>query len=558
MDFARACLPKSIPRLITFVLGASIVTWTILYIVSPHPNDFDWLNDPQPYGRSRYPPLRPPPRPSQPPIVIVSEWDKRAEEVKDAFLHAYRGYEQYAAPHDELLPLTSQWIDNVYIAIISFNGWGVTLIDALDTMWIMDLREEFYRTLPLIANLTFSSPEKADNFVPFFETVIRYLGGLLSGYALSGESLLITRADDLGQLLLHAFDTDTGLPMYAVDTATGATRGGWASGVVLWSEALSCQMEYKYLAHLTGRPEYYDKVEHIMNIMRDTNIHDGMFPTKWSVLSGRPTNGTLESVLTLNLPDLRYCPSDQFSVGAFADSAHEYLLKQWLMSGKSETKARDLYLNAANAILKNLLYLTPNRKLLYVTDTNDGVPSHTFEHLSCFLPGLLALGAHNLPLSHDDKQLHMWAAQGLAYTCWITYADHISGLGPDEMIMDSWPSDPHKGRWLPHVEHWKAEGSIRAIPPGLNEVLPKGPGERDYFARKNGYLLRPETVESFYLLWRTTGNSEWRERGWLKYLYLLFREDDVISLDQWVFNTEAHPLPIFQWTNWEKQQYGIV
>ncbi len=149
-------------------------------------------------------------------------------------------------------------------------------------------------------------------------------------------------------------------------------------------------------------------------------------------------------------------------------------------------------LNAANAILKNLLYLTPNRKLLYVTDTNDGVPSHTFEHLSCFLPGLLALGAHNLPLSHDDKQLHMWAAQGLAYTCWITYADHISGLGPDEMIMDSWPSDPHKGRWLPHVEHWKAEGSIRAIPPGLNEVLPKGPGERDYFARKNGYLLRPE------------------------------------------------------------------
>ncbi len=50
--------------------------------------------------------------------------------------------------------------------------------------------------------------------------MIRYLGGLLSGYALSGESLLITRADDLGQLLLHAFDTDTGLPMYAVDTAT--------------------------------------------------------------------------------------------------------------------------------------------------------------------------------------------------------------------------------------------------------------------------------------------------------------------------------------------------
>ena len=30
----------------------------------------------------------------------------------------------------------------------------------------------------------------------------------------------------------------------------------------------------------------------------------------------------------------------------------------------------------------------------------------------------------------------------------------------------------------------------------------------------------------------------------LQYLYLLFSDDELISLDQWVFNTEAHPLPI--------------
>ena len=30
----------------------------------------------------------------------------------------------------------------------------------------------------------------------------------------------------------------------------------------------------------------------------------------------------------------------------------------------------------------------------------------------------------------------------------------------------------------------------------------------------------------------------------LKYLYLLFSDDAVISLDKWVLNTEAHPLPI--------------
>lgn len=30
----------------------------------------------------------------------------------------------------------------------------------------------------------------------------------------------------------------------------------------------------------------------------------------------------------------------------------------------------------------------------------------------------------------------------------------------------------------------------------------------------------------------------------LKYLYLIFSDDDLLPLDKWVFNTEAHPLPI--------------
>jgi len=30
----------------------------------------------------------------------------------------------------------------------------------------------------------------------------------------------------------------------------------------------------------------------------------------------------------------------------------------------------------------------------------------------------------------------------------------------------------------------------------------------------------------------------------LKYLYLLFSDDSLMSLDEWVYNTEAHPLPI--------------
>lgn len=44
----------------------------------------------------------------------------------------------------------------------------------------------------------------------------------------------------------------------------------------------------------------------------------------------------------------------------------------------------------------------------------------------------------------------------------------------------------------------------------------------------------------------------------LKYLYLLFDDVTSTSLNEWVFNTEAHPLPIFSWTTAEKQEFNIA
>jgi mannosyl-oligosaccharide alpha-1,2-mannosidase len=97
---------------------------------------------------------------------------------------------------------------------------------------------------------------------------------------------------------------------------------------------------------------------------------------------------------------------------------------------------------------------------------------------------------------------------------------------------------------------------------------------------RNSYALRPDTVETFVYLWCLTRDSVWRERGWrifealqvrcrtnsgfaslkghlredsmpsywlaetLKYLFLLFSDDAVLPLDQFVLNTEAHPLRI--------------
>jgi len=216
---------------------------------------------------------------------------------------------------------------------------------------------------------------------------------------------------------------------------------------------------------------------------------------------------------------------------------------------------------------------------------------------------MIALGAKYIDdLDPDTRTLWSWAAEGLATTCWMTYADTPSGLGPDEVIFDSWPGNHMDGRWVYQVEIWKASGRPGGVPPGVKapEPIPEPNQRKDYRIRKDVYQLRPETVESLFVLYRTTGDPIWRDRAWrifeairqhcrvsyggyasvilvdgehplqqddmpswflaetLKYLYLVTSPKHLISLDRWVFNTEAHPLPVIEWRDWEKERYGIM
>ncbi|KAF5346464.1 hypothetical protein D9756_010070 [Leucocoprinus leucothites] len=573
--FGGRLKPRWILALCVFVASA----WVLLFSpVALTTSPFDFLPNPLP---------APPPRPLPPPIPGYNrptfeelgdpftpgpppeDWQDAKKQVKDAFKFALDGYLARAHPFDELRALHGGGNNK-------FNGWSVTLYDALDTMWIMDMKEEFQHALQLISKQEFL-PTTPYTFAPFFETVIRYLGGLLSAYALSGEPILLEQADKLGMKLLPVFNaTKSGLPIYSVQTKNGNTGWGFVGPLVLFAEATSCQLEYKYLAKLTGRKEYYEKVERVMDIVYNAKPKDGLFADKWTG-EGKEF-------------------SSHYTVGASADSGYEYLLKQWLLMG--DVKARDQYLTSIDGIVNNLLRVTPERELLYVTSQIRTDPTNNFEHLACFLPGLLALGARTLPFSllpPDKAEHHKWAAEGLAHTCYLTYADSRSGLGPDEVQMND------AGKWMDFVRGWERVGRPHAIPPGLKEPAPvRKPGKdtRDYFVKRPAYYLRPETIESFFILYKTTGNVKWRIRGWeifqaiqkyakteygygsisnidrpphlpmdempsfflaetLKYLYLLFDDTDIIPLDKWVFNTEAHPLPVFEWTEDERKQFGI-
>ncbi|KIJ46884.1 glycoside hydrolase family 47 protein [Sphaerobolus stellatus SS14] len=518
-------------------------------------------------------------------------WEYRRDAVKDAFLHAYSAYEENAFPADEYWPLTKAARQN-------FNGWGVSVVDSLDTMLLMGLDEEFRRGLKHVQSISFDLEE--DHYAHFFETTIRYLGGLLSAYALSKEPVLLRKADELGNKLLHVFNTPSGLPTYSVNTRSGKTSGGSSHPRVLLAEIGSCQLEYRYLAHLTGNGDYFRAVEKVNAILQinQNQRSDALWASHWETENGTQTNAHL-------------------SVGAWADSAYEYILKQYLQTSKSEKRFKRMHVRSTRGVLDTLLYLSPTRNLLYVTDTVSDIPTRKLEHLSCFYPGLLALAGQildsdNTFMTERDKNLHRWSAEGLAHTCWVMYGESPSGLGPEEAIFDYPPTDHSSSssarrdmRWMHNLQEWEQNGSPGGKPPGVANLasLMTNINHRDYRVRTSSYLLRPETIESMYLMWKTTGDPIWRERGWeifkaiekycrlsvgyssvadvsvtnpksptnklndmpsyalaetWKYLYLLFSPEDPMSLDKWVFNTEAHPLPVFEWNEAERKEYRLL
>ncbi len=146
------------------------------------------------------------------------------------------------------------------------------------------------------------------------------------------------------------------------------------------------------------------------------------------------------------------------------------------------------------------------------------------EHLSCFFPGLIALGLHILPdsvyESADEKLLFQYAAEGLAHTCWVLYADQTTGVGPDEVVFepyDSGTSDPaewESGRWINHVNEWIHQGKPKGKLKGVHNLSPPRRGRLDlpldyeykrpeYFMRPEVCLIRPTAVWMLILTLRT-------------------------------------------------------
>ncbi|KAM9338091.1 endoplasmic reticulum mannosyl-oligosaccharide 1,2-alpha-mannosidase [Symphorus nematophorus] len=457
------------------------------------------------------------------PLEVSTGTMDRLEAVRDTFRHAWKGYKDYAWGHDELKPISK-----------SFGEWfglGLTLIDSLDTMWIMGLKEEFAEARNWIEkDLTFN--KNVD--VNLFETTIRVLGGLLSTYHLTGDQLFLDKAKDLGSRLMPAFKTPSKIPFSDVNIGKGTAHPPrWTSDSTL-AEVTSIQLEFRELSRLTQEPQYQEVVNEVMKLVHKLpGKQDGLVPMFINTNSGQFTHKGV------------------FTLGARADSYYEYLLKQWIQGGKTEDELLEDYLQAIEGVKKHLVRQTGPSRLTFVGELSHNRFNPKMDHLVCFLPGTLALGAHN-GLSGD----HMDLAVELTETCHQMYKQMETGLSPEIVHFNLQAND---GR----------------------DVVVK-PADRHN-------LLRPETVESLFYMYRFTKDTKYREWGWdilqsfnnytkvpdggytsinnvrdpanpgprdkmesfflgetLKYLYLLFSDDmELLSLDKYVFNTEAHPLPIW-------------
>jgi len=101
------------------------------------------------------------------------------------------------------------------------------------------------------------------------------------------------------------------------------------------------------------------------------------------------------------------------SIGALGDSHYEYLLKQWLLNDKQNDQMREMYVTAVAGMQAKLVGRShPSNYAFIGKITVTGGLDTAMEHLTCFVPGMLALGYyHGMPTSHLEL------AKELTETC---------------------------------------------------------------------------------------------------------------------------------------------
>ena len=509
--------------------------------------------------------------------AVATDWDAAAERVRAAAAHTFTGYERHAWGHDELRPVTNGSRDN-------WGALAVSMVDALDTLLLMQLTPAFERAKEwLVTNLP--AKLERDSDVPFFEVTIRCLGGLLGAHTLSPDPALLKLAETLGEKLLRAFDSPSGIPFCTVNLAAGnasCPRSDFGYSIPL-AELGSVQLEFGALAAFTERPEFARAADEALRVLLRLPSRDGLYPSRMRPHSGGPA-------------------AKEVSFGSGTDSFYETLLKRWLQTGGAEAWLLQMYRDSLRGLQRLLRRSHPSGMLFVAREDfaqQGALPERlrlrseqTHEHLTCFVPGMLALGA---PHGGDELgEAEAWRiARELLSTCLELYRQSPTGLGPERVAFNTAASrDAAQGEARRRAALDQRAARERGERPDAFEVrsaiaISLLGDDTDFEVVDPQWPLRPELLESLYVMWalepEEARRDEYRQQGLaifeaierhcrtpsgysglggasrhsntlesfflaetLKYLYLLFRPPEQLpfSLATHVLTTEAHVLPL--------------
>ena len=412
--------------------------------------------------------------------------------VRQEFVHAWSGYKRYAWGHDELLPLSKSYHDWYGHSLL------MTPVDALDTMILMGLVDEAREARELIdTTLSFDQ----DIYVKNFEITIRLLGGLLSGYQLSGDKRLLSLAQDLGTRLLPVFNSPTGMPYVEVNLKTGKVRNPRTNP----AEVGTLLLEFGTLSRLTGNPVYYDKAKKAMVALYERRSPLGLVGSVIDVETGKWLDSTSH-------------------IGGGIDSYYEYLLKAWLLFGDQDCKR--MWESSARAVNEHLSEDVSGSFWYGQADMNSGARlSHHFEALAAFFPGTLALSGD---LDRARK------LQTSTFKMWTTFSIEPEMIDYRSMTIvdDGYELRPEIIESAYYLHHFTGDERYREMGRTfLRDLVACCRTDVGYAALSAVRThTQRDSMESYFLA------------ETLKYLYLLFAAPATVDLRDHVFNTEAHPL----------------
>jgi mannosidase alpha-like ER degradation enhancer 2 len=418
--------------------------------------------------------------------------DSLAREVKKEFLHSWNAYKKYAWGHDGLRPLSRTPYD-WYAAPLYLAP-----LDALDTMILMGLKEEADSTREfLVRNLNLDQ----DIYVKNFEITIRMLGGLLSSYQLTNDARLLRLARDLGDRLIPAFLSPTGLPYVDVNLKTGAVRGTKSNP----GEAGTLLLEFGTLSMLTGDAKYYNYAKNAFLQAYERRSAIGLVGEQFDVETGEWTK-------------------TDSHVSACIDSYYEYMVKCAMLFDDRDC-----------AIMWDSSYVAINRYLLDSTatgiwyghaDMNTGKRTKTwFGALDAFFPGTLVLaGQYDRAARLQESCVLMWNAHGIEPEDF----DYAKGKAARERYF----LNPEIFESAYYLYRSTENPYYQLMGQALFDSL------KAYCRVEDGY----SELKSVVTKERSDRMETYFFAETLKYLYLLFAEPDTLPKGLVVFNTEAHPL----------------